>query len=57
MTRDVILAAGVRTPFGDFGGLQSDLGYSHRVSLRYTLQRERYVREPTPAPMEADAPQ
>jgi hypothetical protein len=43
--------------FGDFGGLQSDLGFSHRVSLRYTLQRERYVREPAPAPLEADASQ
>jgi hypothetical protein len=40
--------------FGDFGGLQSDLGYSHRVSLRYTLERERYVREPQPAPLPAD---
>jgi len=38
--------------FGDFGGLQSDLGYSHRVSLRYSLQREQWVREPAPAPVD-----
>jgi hypothetical protein len=43
--------------FGDFGGLQSELGLSHRVSLRYTLQRERFAREPTPAPLSADAAQ
>ncbi len=43
--------------FGDFGGLQSDLGYSHRVSLRYTLQRDRYVREAAPALLPADGSQ
>jgi hypothetical protein len=43
--------------FGDFGGLQSDLGYSHRVSLRYTLQRERYVREPSPSALETEVQQ
>jgi hypothetical protein len=31
--------------FGDFGGLQSELGYSHRVSLKFTLAQERYERE------------
>ena len=25
--------------FGDFGGLASDLGYSHRISVRLTLER------------------
>ena len=31
--------------FGDFGGLQSELGYSHRVSLKVTLAQERFQRE------------
>lgn len=31
--------------FGDFGGLQSELGYSHRVSLVVTLAQERFQRE------------
>ena len=30
--------------FGDFGGIRQDLGYSHRISLKYTLQRERFSR-------------
>jgi len=34
--------------FGDFGGLQSELGFSHRVSVRYTLARNRYARIPVP---------
>jgi hypothetical protein len=43
--------------FGDFGGLQSDLGYSHRVSVRYTLERERYVREPQPGALPVEGSQ
>lgn len=31
--------------FGDFGGLPSELGPSHRVSLTLTLNRPRYARE------------
>ena len=30
--------------FGDFGGLQSELGYSHRVSVMVTLAQERFQR-------------
>jgi hypothetical protein len=30
--------------FGDFGGIRSELGYSHRVSLKYTLTQERLAR-------------
>ncbi|MEL6616206.1 MAG: hypothetical protein AAFQ43_10735, partial [Bacteroidota bacterium] len=30
--------------FGDFAGVQGDLGVSHRVSLRFTLASERYAR-------------
>jgi hypothetical protein len=30
--------------FGDFGGLQSELGYSHRVSLKVTLAQQRFQR-------------
>ena len=30
--------------FGDFAGLQNDLGVSHRVSLRYTLASDRFAR-------------
>lgn len=30
--------------FGDFGGIRQDLGYSHRVSLKYTLRQERFSR-------------
>ncbi|MEM1055825.1 MAG: PorV/PorQ family protein [Bacteroidota bacterium] len=30
--------------FGDFAGLQGDLGVSHRVSLRYTLRTDRFAR-------------
>lgn len=30
--------------FGDFGGLQSDLGYSHRVSLKLSLEQPRFAR-------------
>ncbi len=31
--------------FGDFGGLASELGYSHRVSLKLTLNRPHYARD------------
>lgn len=31
--------------FGDFGGLQSELGYSHRVSVKLTLAQPRFVRD------------
>ena len=30
--------------FGDFGGLVSDLGYSHRISVHFTWMRERFRR-------------
>ena len=30
--------------FGDFGGIRQELGYSHRVSLTYTLRQERFSR-------------
>ncbi len=30
--------------FGDFGGLQSELGYSHRVSVKLTLAQPRFQR-------------
>ncbi len=30
--------------FGDFGGLVSDLGYSHRISVHFTWKRERFRR-------------
>ena len=30
--------------FGDFGGLVSELGYSHRISVHYKLQRQRWQR-------------
>ncbi len=30
--------------FGDFGGLTSELGYSHRVSVHFSLERERFRR-------------
>ncbi len=30
--------------FGDFGGIRSELGYSHRVSLKYTLRQESLAR-------------
>ena len=30
--------------FGDFGGIRSELGYSHRVSLKYTLTQESLAR-------------
>jgi hypothetical protein len=30
--------------FGDFGGIRQELGFSHRISLRYTLRQERYAR-------------
>ncbi|MEM6326001.1 MAG: PorV/PorQ family protein [Bacteroidota bacterium] len=31
--------------FGDFAGIQGDLGVSHRVSLRYTLRSSRFARQ------------
>lgn len=31
--------------FGDFGGLQSDLGYSHRVSVKLSLEQPRFQRD------------
>lgn len=31
--------------FGDFSGLQSELGYSHRVSLQLTLEQPRFQRQ------------
>lgn len=31
--------------FGDFAGLVSDLGFSHRISVRLTIAKERYMRE------------
>lgn len=31
--------------FGDFGGLQSELGYSHRISLQLTLAQPRFLRD------------
>ena len=34
--------------FGDFAGLVSELGYSHRISLRLTIAREQYRRDPDP---------
>ncbi|MCY4205171.1 MAG: PorV/PorQ family protein [Bacteroidetes bacterium] len=30
--------------FGDFGGLVSDLGYSHRISVHFTWKQERFRR-------------
>jgi hypothetical protein len=30
--------------FGDFGGIREELGYSHRISLQYTLRREGLAR-------------
>jgi hypothetical protein len=30
--------------FGDFGGIRSELGYSHRVSLKYTFTQDRLAR-------------
>ena len=30
--------------FGDFGGLQSELGYAHRVSLKLRLEQPRFAR-------------
>ncbi len=30
--------------FGDFGGIRQELGYSHRVSLKYTLTQDRLRR-------------
>jgi len=30
--------------FGDFGGIRQDLGYSHRISLQYTLRRDGLAR-------------
>ena len=30
--------------FGDFGGIRSDLGYSHRVALKYTLTQDALAR-------------
>jgi len=30
--------------FGDFGGLQSELGYSHRISVKLTLAQPRFQR-------------
>ncbi len=30
--------------FGDFGGVRQELGYSHRVSLQYTLRNDRFLR-------------
>ncbi len=32
--------------FGDFGGLTSDLGYSHRISVHFSLERPRFRRPP-----------
>ncbi|CAN5494265.1 hypothetical protein BH23BAC4_BH23BAC4_05740 [soil metagenome] len=32
--------------FGDFGGLQSELGFSHRISVRLTLEQPRFARPP-----------
>jgi hypothetical protein len=34
--------------FGDFGGIREALGYSHRISLLYTLRQERFHRESRP---------
>ncbi|MDX1439252.1 MAG: PorV/PorQ family protein [Rubricoccaceae bacterium] len=31
--------------FGDFGGLQSDLGYSHRISVKLSLEQPRFQRD------------
>ncbi len=36
--------------FGDFGGLTSELGYSHRVSVHFSLERERFRRPPRTDP-------
>jgi hypothetical protein len=30
--------------FGDFGGIRQELGYSHRISLQYTLRQDRWAR-------------
>lgn len=30
--------------FGDFGGMRQELGFSHRISLQYTLRQERFAR-------------
>jgi len=30
--------------FGDFGGIRQELGFSHRISLQYTLRQERFAR-------------
>ena len=35
--------------FGDFGGLSSDLGYSHRISVRFALTRDRFARDASDA--------
>jgi hypothetical protein len=34
--------------FGDFAGLQNDLGFSHRISLRLSLEQDRLRRAPAP---------
>ena len=31
--------------FGDFGGLVSELGYSHRISVHFSLERQRWARD------------
>lgn len=36
--------------FGDFGGLTSELGYSHRVSVQFSLERGRFRRPPRTDP-------
>lgn len=30
--------------FGDFGGIRQELGYSHRISLQYTIRHEPFAR-------------
>lgn len=30
--------------FGDFGGIRQELGYSHRISLKFTLHERRFAR-------------
>ena len=36
---------GAPASFGDFGGLSSDLGYSHRISVQFSLEQPSLKRQ------------
>ena len=38
--------------FGDFGGLSSELGYSHRISVHFSLERQSLRRAQADAPLD-----